>query len=577
MVNFTSPIVQASRLIRHIGDTVSASGESIDELPPIAEIIGAPSEESACDIALQLYEAGLINTQGEPTTFYGGEIKFYGVNLTLEGWARYEAQRQQSVGRNLGNSARTHKYDVTLSFAGEDREYASKLAARLREAGFSVFYDEDESADLWGKNLQEHFAKVYKDDARFCVMFLSEHYASKPWPKHERRSALARSLGESHEYILPVRLDDTEVPGILPTIAHLDVSAMNVDDAVSKIFDGLLTKLTSTAAGNDESSITSKRIQHGRSELELPPLERAKRYLRDPDAWAPLVRSDGCNGDFYHKQFPEFTLRVADAEDHMARHEEWTRGEVRTDNNHAGYYDLYYHETLLRRTRYVSFDDHKKSMVAPKWVPCGSGESCKSGRFYFYEADSVDYALQGFYASQEREDHSSTLANRFDGQTGKEARERWGHYLKIPVLMPEELEAFLDSMGDCDATNPCTDEDEQNQLFLRNLLAFDDWRKQIEKPDENLTALQKLFRFLSALRHGEVIDDKETFLLAVEGSPQLASYVASRSTMRISLTREGEQFLDGYNPTLARNLCDQNPHGELARIIQSLVSRNSMD
>ena len=308
-------------------------------------------------------------------------------------------------------------------------------------------------------------------------MFLSERYAQKPWPKHERQSAQARSLEESQEYILPVRLDDTEVPGHLPTIAHVDVRGMDVDQAVSKIFDLLLAKLDAAPAGQNESPDLSKGIQHERGELDLPPLERANRYLRDPDAWAPLVRNDGCNGDFYHKQYPEFTLKVTDAEDHMARNEEWTRGEIRTDNNHAGYYDLYYHETLLKRTRYVSFDHHKKSMVAPKWVPCGTGESGGSGRFYFYEADSTGYALQGFYATQEREDHSLTLANRLDGQTGKDARERWGHYLKIPVLQPGELEAFLASMGKCDPSNPSRDKDEQNRLFVRNLLAFEDWRE----------------------------------------------------------------------------------------------------
>ena len=383
----------------------------------------------------------------------------------------------QTGAQDPRDSSRSHKYDVTLSFAGEDRDYARKLAARIGAAGYSVFYDEDESADLWGKNLHEHFTKVYKDEARFCVMFLSEHYARRPWPTHERQSAQARSLAESQEYILPVRLDDTEVPGVLPTIAHLDVRGMGVDEAVSKICDGLLAKLASTPSGKDEFPALSKGVQDERDERDPPPLERAKRYLRDPDAWAALVRSDGCNGDFYYKQFPEFTLRVADAEDHMARNEEWTRSEIRTDNNHAGYYDLYYHETLLKRTRYVSFDHHKKSMVAPNWVPCGSGESGRSGRFYFYEEDTIGYALQGFYATLEREDHSLTLANRIDGQTGKEARERWGHYLKIPVLQPGELEAFLASMSKCDPSNPSRDKEEQNRLFVRNLLAFDDWRQ----------------------------------------------------------------------------------------------------
>ena len=35
----------------------------------------------------------------------------------------------------------TWKYDVALSYAGEDREVARELATRLQAAGYLVFYD----------------------------------------------------------------------------------------------------------------------------------------------------------------------------------------------------------------------------------------------------------------------------------------------------------------------------------------------------------------------------------------------------------------------------------------------------
>lgn len=108
------------------------------------------------------------------------------------------------------------KYDVTLSFAGEDRHYAEELANLLKSGEYSVFYDDYEKAQLWGTNLYDHFASVYKDQAHYCVMFLSEHYARKLWTKHERQSAQARAFEESKEYILPIRLDDMEIPEICP-------------------------------------------------------------------------------------------------------------------------------------------------------------------------------------------------------------------------------------------------------------------------------------------------------------------------------------------------------------------------
>ena len=44
----------------------------------------------------------------------------------------------------------------------------------------------------------------------------------------------------------------------------------------------------------------------------------------------------------------------------------------------------------MARVRYVYFDDNKKLMVAPDSKDVGTG------RFYFYEADSVSYAVQNF-------------------------------------------------------------------------------------------------------------------------------------------------------------------------------------
>lgn len=45
-----------------------------------------------------------------------------------------------------------YKYDIALSFAGEDREYVEKVATLLKENGIKVFYDKFEQVDLWGKD-----------------------------------------------------------------------------------------------------------------------------------------------------------------------------------------------------------------------------------------------------------------------------------------------------------------------------------------------------------------------------------------------------------------------------------------
>lgn len=116
------------------------------------------------------------------------------------------------------------RYDVTLSFAGEDRRYVREVSKQLTKLGARVFYDEYSIVDLWGKDLYVHLQDIYRNAARFCVLFISRHYAKKVWTNHERQSAQARAITQNVEYILPARFDNTLVPGLLETIGYVSLS-----------------------------------------------------------------------------------------------------------------------------------------------------------------------------------------------------------------------------------------------------------------------------------------------------------------------------------------------------------------
>jgi len=115
-----------------------------------------------------------------------------------------------------------YQFDVALSFAGEDRALVDTVASYLRDCDVRVFYDEYFRDDLWGKDLFQHLAGIYRDKARFCLVFVSKAYRDKAWPKHELRQAQERALFSATEYILPVLLDDVELPGLNRTTGYLD-------------------------------------------------------------------------------------------------------------------------------------------------------------------------------------------------------------------------------------------------------------------------------------------------------------------------------------------------------------------
>src|SRR6267142_6778518 len=133
----------------------------------------------------------------------------------------------------------TFQYDVALSFAGEDRAVAEALAQVLVDARVRVFYDKYEEATLWGKDLYQHFQTVYRDTARYCVVLISTAYARKLWTRHELRQAQERAFRERQEYILPLRLDDTELPGMNSTVGFLDLRIMDVATVGLRVLEKL--------------------------------------------------------------------------------------------------------------------------------------------------------------------------------------------------------------------------------------------------------------------------------------------------------------------------------------------------
>ncbi len=117
------------------------------------------------------------------------------------------------------------QFDVAVSFAGTERSSAETLSIKVREAGFSVFYDDFYEEDLWGKDLAEFFHEIYSKRARLCVIFISDEYNKHAWTVHERRSAQERMIKEKgNEYILPIKVDNTELPGLPTTIGYMPLS-----------------------------------------------------------------------------------------------------------------------------------------------------------------------------------------------------------------------------------------------------------------------------------------------------------------------------------------------------------------
>lgn len=206
-------------------------------------------------------------------------------------------------------------YDVAISFAGEDRAVAKALANELHSRfGLRIFYDDFEQAALMGKNLTEYLIDIYSNRASFCVVLVSHAYRRKRWTQHEWRAAQARAFEEPDaDYILPVRLDDAELPGLLPTVGFVHLKGLGVRRVARLIND----KTADFARQNTAVRLARSLYDEGK-------FARALAKIRDTDfddnVEALRIRGD-CLGEL--GRYPEAvdalqTLRARRPSDFMA-------------------------------------------------------------------------------------------------------------------------------------------------------------------------------------------------------------------------------------------------------------------
>ena len=145
----------------------------------------------------------------------------------------------------------TYKYDVALSFAGEDRKYVEEVALFLKKKNIAVFYDYFEEETLWGKNLISYLEEIYTNKSKYCVVFISQYYVQKEWTCYESAAAMVRLLNSNmkqKEYLLPVKFDETKVSGVLSTIGFIDGKKKTPDELGNLI----IKKLHSSDLKNNE-------------------------------------------------------------------------------------------------------------------------------------------------------------------------------------------------------------------------------------------------------------------------------------------------------------------------------------
>ena len=154
------------------------------------------------------------------------------------------------------------EYDLALSFAKVDEAIASELAGLLNARNMKVFLDEYGTPGQWGKDIVDHLVNLFARKARYCVLLISRHYPLHSWTTEERTSARELALRDAEEYIVPIQLDDVDVPGIREAKGYRDLRQGSLESIVDVLEQKLDEEKSRSGPPSQSHDLRSGNVPH---------------------------------------------------------------------------------------------------------------------------------------------------------------------------------------------------------------------------------------------------------------------------------------------------------------------------
>ena len=120
------------------------------------------------------------------------------------------------------------EFDVLLSFAGPEREYARAIHDIANANGLRVFLDEEFQHEIWGENLVEYLDHAYRERGAYVLVLISGAYRERAFTRVERRAAFDRMIQDASAYLLPVKVDESWLDGLPTSTAYIDLRIVGV-------------------------------------------------------------------------------------------------------------------------------------------------------------------------------------------------------------------------------------------------------------------------------------------------------------------------------------------------------------
>jgi hypothetical protein len=133
----------------------------------------------------------------------------------------------------LLSAAGQRKPLVFLSHSQTDKPVVRQVAEGLKKNGVDVWIDEAELS--FGDSLIGQIERGL-DSADFVAFFISKASLNSQWARQELNAAISRQAsGERGAVVIPILLDDAEIPALLRDVMYLDMRAGDVQKGIDKL------------------------------------------------------------------------------------------------------------------------------------------------------------------------------------------------------------------------------------------------------------------------------------------------------------------------------------------------------
>lgn len=176
-------------------------------------------------------------------------MNLYTIPLDHKGFEPLRQSLHQQWERTLASlpplqntSSSNHKrFQVALSFPGEYRKKIATIAEHLSKAlgQERVFYDKYYEAELARPDLDTYIQSIYHDQSELVVVFLCAEYEKKEWCGLEWRAVRDLLKKKETSVIMPMRFDDTQIPGLLSIDGYIDIENRNLGEVAQLILQRL--------------------------------------------------------------------------------------------------------------------------------------------------------------------------------------------------------------------------------------------------------------------------------------------------------------------------------------------------